>query len=272
MKDTGNKYRAPKLEEAQKLRILIGAARARLKAAYEEKYDGRIHFDPIVQAQLHCRRIAGIEPRFAVIIDKLEALESQLEEVTGKVMMPLWRARRMFMNDLIETGEIKGDRNIKRSAEFIKIIEKKLANDMEPQLPTPKENKYLLTLLHPIIIESSWAQFRTGYLRDSVLNALIAIGDLLRSRTGLTEDGVSLVEKALSEKKPLLLFNTLETESGRNDQLGFMKILSGAFLGIRNPKAHSLQHDLDPLKAAQYLVFASLLARRIAESKRTDLK
>jgi hypothetical protein len=46
-----------------------------------------------------------------------------------------------------------------------------------------------------------------------------------------------------------------------------MQILVGAYLGIRNPKAHSLNHDLDPEKAAQYLIFASLLARRIYEAK-----
>lgn len=46
-----------------------------------------------------------------------------------------------------------------------------------------------------------------------------------------------------------------------------MQILVGAYLGIRNPKAHSLNHDLDPEKAAQYLIFSSLLARRIYEAK-----
>ena len=33
-----------------------------------------------------------------------------------------------------------------------------------------------------------------------------------------------------------------------------------------NPKAHSLAHDLTQLTAAQYLVFASLLARRVEEA------
>jgi len=45
-----------------------------------------------------------------------------------------------------------------------------------------------------------------------------------------------------------------------------MQILAGSYLGIRNPKAHSLNHDLDAEKAAQYLIFASLLARRIYEA------
>jgi hypothetical protein len=59
----------------------------------------------------------------------------------------------------------------------------------------------------------------------------------------------------------------LDSESGQNDQKGFMQIYKGAFQGIRNPKAHSLAHDLTEEKAAQYLIFASLLARRIEEAK-----
>jgi len=51
-----------------------------------------------------------------------------------------------------------------------------------------------------------------------------------------------------------------------------MNILSGAFQGVRNTKAHSLEHDLDQAKAAQYLVFASLLARRVSEAKKVDTK
>ncbi len=51
-----------------------------------------------------------------------------------------------------------------------------------------------------------------------------------------------------------------------------MQILSGAYQGIRNTKAHSLEHDLDQVKAAQYLVFASLLARRVSEAKKIETK
>jgi hypothetical protein len=46
-----------------------------------------------------------------------------------------------------------------------------------------------------------------------------------------------------------------------------MMILQGAFRGIRTPKAHSLHHDLNNLRAAQYLVMASLLAHRVEEAE-----
>jgi hypothetical protein len=59
----------------------------------------------------------------------------------------------------------------------------------------------------------------------------------------------------------------LESESGKNDQKGFMQILIGAYLGIRNPKAHSLVNRLTKNEADQYLIFASLLAERICQAK-----
>ncbi|MEW8440755.1 MAG: TIGR02391 family protein [Candidatus Thiodiazotropha taylori] len=121
-------------------------------------------------------------------------------------------------------------------------------------------------LLHPVIFEHAYQQFRAGHLRDSVLNSFTAVFDLIRERTGLDMDGAKLASQVFSVKDPCLILSEIETESGRNDQAGFLQIYQGAYVGIRNPKAHSLQHDLTEEKAAQYLVFASLLARRVADA------
>lgn len=69
-----------------------------------------------------------------------------------------------------------------------------------------------------------------------------------------------------------MILSDTSTDSGRNDQAGFMQIFCGAYQGIRNTKAHSLEHDLDQIKAAQYLIFASLLARRVSEAKKVDME
>ena len=122
-------------------------------------------------------------------------------------------------------------------------------------------------LLHPVIVEKAVAQYQNGHLRDAVLNSVIAVFDQLRQRTGMDLDGDALVTRAFSEQNPQLILSELDTESGRNDQIGFMKIFQGAFQGIRNPKAHSVRHNLTRVKAGQYLVFASLLARRVEEAR-----
>ncbi len=122
-------------------------------------------------------------------------------------------------------------------------------------------------LLHPTIIEHALPQYDNGHLRDAVLDSIIAVFELIRQKTGLKEDGDKLIEKAFSLRDPYIIVSEVDTESGQNDQKGFIQILKGSFQGIRSPKAHSLSHDLTILKAAQYLVFASLLARRIDEAK-----
>ena len=123
-------------------------------------------------------------------------------------------------------------------------------------------------LLHPLIVKSSYDHYRDGHLRDAVLNSVIAVFDHIRKLTKLDADGDALVGKVFSLTDPFLVLSELQTESGQNDQKGFMQIFKGAFQGIRNPKAHSLTHDLNSEKAAQYLIFASLLARRLDEAKR----
>jgi uncharacterized protein (TIGR02391 family) len=125
-------------------------------------------------------------------------------------------------------------------------------------------------LLHSIVRKHALKQYQDGHLRDAVLNSIVAVFDLIRERSNLKQDGQALVTEAFSIEKPHLIFSELDSESGRNDQKGFMQILIGAYIGVRNPKAHSLFHDLDHAKAAQYLIFASLLARRITEATVTN--
>jgi uncharacterized protein (TIGR02391 family) len=121
-------------------------------------------------------------------------------------------------------------------------------------------------LLHPVVVQSSLEQFKNGHYREAVLNSIVAIFDLIRDRTGMDLDGSALVTRAFSLTDPYLVLSELNTDSGQNDQKGFIQLFSGSYQGIRNPKAHSLNHDLTEMKAAQYLVHASLLARRVSEA------
>ncbi len=122
-------------------------------------------------------------------------------------------------------------------------------------------------LLHPIISENALKKFQDGHLRNAVLDSVIAVFDQIRKLTGLLEDGDELIGKSFSLSDPFLILSEIETESGKNDQKGFIQIFKGVYQGIRNPKAHSLAHDLTPVEAAQYLVLMSLLARRVEEAQ-----
>ena len=123
-------------------------------------------------------------------------------------------------------------------------------------------------MLHSIVRDHAYAQFRNGHFRDAVFNSILAVFDHLRERSALQLDGAALVTTAFSLQAPRLLIADITTDSGRSEQAGFIQILQGVYSGVRNPKAHSLRQNTDQLTAAQYLVFASLLARRIDEARR----
>ncbi len=135
--------------------------------------------------------------------------------------------------------------------------------------PIGEISSSILDLLHPRVTVCSYSHFRANRFRDAILNAFIAVFDLIRERTGLDKDGAELVAEAFSLQHPLLIFSDLQTESGKNEQKGFIQILQGAYLGVRNPKAHTLQSDADQASCAQYLVFASLLCKKIEECQST---
>jgi hypothetical protein len=76
------------------------------------------------------------------------------------------------------------------------------------------------------------------------------------------------MQKAFSEKSPVLQINELRTDSQRSEQLGYMEILAGCMLGIRNPRAHEHQLSDAPEVALELLIWANHLMRLVAASKR----
>lgn len=122
--------------------------------------------------------------------------------------------------------------------------------------------------LHPRIIQASSQHFANGNFREAIFNAYVSVFDFIRERTGVDADGLPLAESVFSVSNPTLALNKLISETDKNEQIGFILLLQGAFKGIRNPKAHTLNHQaISDQKAFEYLAFASLLTRRIEESK-----
>ena len=131
--------------------------------------------------------------------------------------------------------------------------------------------------LHPRVVEASESCFVTGNYREAILNAFIRLIDYVKEITGLDLDGDDLMNKVFSfnydkdlrriTKYPIIRINELKNSNDRNEQQGFMFLCKGAAGGIRNPKAHKLIPQSNPLHTLEYLAFASLLMRRIEEGK-----
>lgn len=90
---------------------------------------------------------------------------------------------------------------------------------------------------------------------------------LYKKYRGEEKDGQDLMRKAFTASNPLLIFEGVDTESGRNVQEGYMQIFAGAMQGIRNPKAHE-NMSISREDAVKRLVLASLLMDKIDEAIR----
>ncbi|TAM42076.1 TIGR02391 family protein [bacterium] len=189
------------------------------------------------------------------------------------------KLRHLWPNDLskellctLEKIVQKADRDtLSEIRDQITQIEE-LTDDYFSKQPSNAVPGNIIDFLHPKIVESSYTQFRSGLFRDAVFNAFVAVFDLIREKTKIDRDGADLVAEVFSLAKPKLVFSSLKNASGINEQKGFIQILQGAYQGIRNPKAHSLETDLNEVKTIQYLVFASLLVRRVDEARKVKIK
>jgi len=118
--------------------------------------------------------------------------------------------------------------------------------------------------MHPKVLNYC----RTELLQDNYFHAVFeaskGLAQRIRDISGIQADGTALVDRVFSIKQPVLVFNTLQTETERSEHKGFANLLRGCFGAIRNPLAHepkTMWEDEDD--AADYLSLISLLHRKL---------
>lgn len=134
-----------------------------------------------------------------------------------------------------------------------------------------KKNEGFWSYIHPLIYQVFEERFHGGFYADAVEAALKEVNSrikkLYKKYRGEEKDGQDLMHKAFTVSNPLLIFEGMDTESGRNVQEGYMQIFAGAMQGIRNPKAHE-NMSISREDAVKRLVLASLLMDKIDEAIR----
>jgi uncharacterized protein (TIGR02391 family) len=115
--------------------------------------------------------------------------------------------------------------------------------------------------LHTEIARAGGRLYRDGHYANAVEDAVKALNDLVRLRSGVAHlDGSKLMEHVFSPKNPVIRFNALADDSDRDEQRGYMMLFSGSVAGLRNPRAHKLIQD-DAERALEFIAFVSLLAK-----------
>lgn len=99
-----------------------------------------------------------------------------------------------------------------------------------------------------------------------ILDGIQYLGDVIREKTGLASDGMSLVGEAFGGSKPKLRVNRLETETDKNVQGGIEHLVRGLYKAFRNPRSHEKHVDSQD-DANTVLLVVGYLLKVIGQSK-----
>lgn len=131
--------------------------------------------------------------------------------------------------------------------------------DLAPPAAATATDQYRF---HAEIERVSGQLYRDRHYKQAALEAYIRVIEEVRNRSGLALDGDGLMNHAFGfeGRTPVIQFNSLQTESEKDEQKGFMFLFKG-IVGLRNSKAHSNRLFDDPYRAHDYLALASVLMR-----------
>jgi len=216
------------------------------------------------------------------IVRRRRSLRRLIEEKRAKLWEQFQNQRMYFSFDIEISGEeaeFETSSGYTLSTFELAMIDDTLACAEKVYKVDPNE-VYELLELHPIVRKASEQLFKDGYYAQAVFETYKAVNNYVKRKSRKRQlDGKDLMSKVFSfdynrqtdqiTRKPLLQLNKLRNQSDRDEQEGFMHLFMGSMQGIRNPKAHDEIVQKDPFRTLEYLAFASLLAKRVDEAKRT---
>jgi len=119
--------------------------------------------------------------------------------------------------------------------------------------------------VHPDILKYCREELLVDNYFHVVFEATKSVADKIRIRTGLISDGAALIDEAFSFKEiiPHLALNSLQTESEKSEQKGFMNLVKGLFGTFRNTTAHApkIKWSIEEQDALDILSMVSLVHR-----------
>lgn len=127
---------------------------------------------------------------------------------------------------------------------------------------------------HPRILAACGSEIRDDNYFHTVLEAAKSLAEEIRQRSGLGDDGTTLIDCAFEKGKasyPVLAFNKLQTETDLLEQRGWANLLRGVFGAMRNPTAHEpkVSWVLTEQDALDMLTLMSFLHRKLDSTTRT---
>lgn len=119
--------------------------------------------------------------------------------------------------------------------------------------------------VHPDVLQFCRSELLEQNYFHAVQEAVKSVAAKMRAKTGLTDDGGSLVDRALGGSPPMLAINMLSTISEKSEQTGFVNLVKGTFGMFRNTTAHEARVNWAMTKkdAEDLLTIVSMIHRRL---------
>ena len=167
----------------------------------------------------------------------------------------------LLQKGVIKTKTLREDKK-KTKVWFPAWIDGKKVSNLDASV-NPLKN------FHPEIKRVSEKLFNDKHYAQAIEEAFKKVINLVKKKSEKNNlDGYPLMSTVFSKQNPILKFNSLLDRTDEDEQQGWMHLYQGAVLGIRNVKTHNNIIQKDKQKALEYLAFASLLCRRLEDTKK----
>lgn len=153
---------------------------------------------------------------------------------------------------------------VEESGNLVAVEQAKTLSEAQRRATELRADLKLRNVHHDVLRFCKEELLKDNYFH-AVLEATKSVADKLRSKTGLTDDGATLVDRSLAGELPLLAINPLKTESDKSEQKGFANLVKGIFGMFRNTTAHApkISWVVDKDDAEEVLTLLSLVHKRI---------
>ena len=141
-----------------------------------------------------------------------------------------------------------------------------------PPEPAPEPRSQFEQLVTDSQLQQvSGSLFRDGHYARAVEEAFKLLNNAVKDKSEIAnQDGAGLMRTAFSANSPVLYLNAFQSQSDRDEQLGYMDIFAGSMTGIRNPRAHNHQLADSPEVALELLVLANHLMRKLDSATKRE--
>ena len=193
----------------------------------------------------------GEGPRiFAEALGLLRAFEVEIEEaLVPRALMRRLEASALTVDDL----KVIDKAGVVRPMRWFDYT-----YPWETRLPPPRERLARFPQAIPwVLIDSRIEDLAHRFFKnedDCLSRGFRRLEDSVRSRTGLQDHGVRLIQRAFLQEEPLLTWRVPDAA----EQKGRAQLFVGAFMAYRNPRAHRESASVTGLELAEFLLLNHL--------------